>query len=115
MVLATQLAAKTRSGNLAQGPQPLDLARLLIEKGANVNALSKDGVNALMIAAGHNNAPMIGLLAGSGADLGVKSTTGQTALDIATSAGFDAAVGALRLVSRPVGGKAHDTPPALPN
>src|SRR5690606_15739779 len=40
MVAATQLAAKTRSGNLAQGPQPLDLARALIDKGADVNAVS---------------------------------------------------------------------------
>lgn len=100
MVLATQLAAKTRSGNLAQGPQPLDLARLLIEKGADVNAVSKDNVSALMIAAGHNNAPIIGLLASAGAKLDVTSSTGQTALDIATSAGFDAAVGALKLMSK---------------
>ncbi|MGE3228589.1 MAG: quinoprotein dehydrogenase-associated putative ABC transporter substrate-binding protein [Hyphomicrobium sp.] len=100
MVAATQLAAKTRSGNLAQGPQPLDLARLLIDKGADVNALSKDGVTALMIAAGHNNAPVIGLLVEAGADPNAKNAHGQTALDIATSAGFDSAIGALKFLSK---------------
>jgi quinoprotein dehydrogenase-associated probable ABC transporter substrate-binding protein len=117
MVLATQLAAKTRSGNLAQGPQPLELARLLIEKGANVNAVSKDNVNAVMIAAGHNNAPIIGLLAASGADLDAKSSHGQTALEIATGAGFDAAVGALKLMQKSSRGTAGKAPgdPGLPN
>ena len=116
MVLATQLAAKTRSGNLAQGPQPLDLARLLVDKGANVNALSKDNVNAVMIAAGHNNAPIIGLLAGAGADLEAKSSSGQTALEIATGAGFDAAVGALKLMQKSPGRAAKTSAdPGLPN
>ncbi len=112
MVLATQLAAKTRSGNLTQGPQPLELARALVEKGANVNAVSKDGVTAIMIAAGHNNAPIIGLLIGAGADPNAKSAQGKSALDIASTAGFDAAVGALRFMSKPVGAGAK--PPLAP-
>ncbi|HQU51158.1 MAG TPA: quinoprotein dehydrogenase-associated putative ABC transporter substrate-binding protein [Casimicrobiaceae bacterium] len=111
MVIATQLAAKTRSGNLAQGPQPLDLARALIDKGADVNALSKDGVTALMVAAGHNNAPIVGLLVGAGADPNVKNAQGQTALEIASSAGYEAAVGALRFLSKPKAAPA----PAGPN
>lgn len=114
MVVATQLAAKTRSGNLAQGPQPLDLARMLIEKGADVNAVSKDGVSALMIAAGHNNAPIIGLLIGAGADPGIKSPMGKTALEIAESAGFEAAAGALRFMAKPGPGAKRVTP-AGPN
>ena len=111
MVVATQLAAKSRSGNLAQGPQPLDLARALIDKGADVNAKSKDGVTALMIAAGHNNAPIIGLLVGAGADPDVRSAQGQTALEIATSAGFESAVGALKFLSKK-SGPAKDNPAA---
>ena len=104
MVLATQLAARTRSGHIAQGPQPLDLAQDLIDKGANVNALSKDGISAIMIAAGHNNAPIIGLLGKAGADIDVKSPIGQTATDIAKSAGFDSAVGALNMIARGTSG-----------
>lgn len=113
MVVATQLAAKTRSGNLAQGPQPLDLARALIDKGADANRLSKDGVTALMIAAGHNNAPIIGLLVAAGADPNAKNAHGQTALDIATSAGFDSAVGALKFLTKP--SVARSPTPAGPN
>jgi quinoprotein dehydrogenase-associated probable ABC transporter substrate-binding protein len=110
MVIATQLAAKSRSGNLAQGPQPLDLARAILDKGANANALSKDGVTALMIAAGHNNAPVIGLLVGAGADPNAKNTHGQTALDIATSAGFESAIGALKFLTKTGGTKPAPTP-----
>jgi quinoprotein dehydrogenase-associated probable ABC transporter substrate-binding protein len=114
MVVATQLAAKSRSGNLAQGPQPLDLARAILDKGANASALSKDGVTALMIAAGHNNAPVIGLLVEAGADPNAKNTHGQTALDIATSAGFDSAVGALKFLTK-TGGTKPAPAPAGPN
>lgn len=110
MVIATQIAAKTRSGNLAQGPQPLDLARELIDKGADVNAKSKDGVTALMIAAGHNNAPIIGLLVGAGVDPNVKNAQGKTALDIATAAGFEASAGALRFLAK----QGAKTPAAAP-
>lgn len=53
-----------------------------------------------MIAAGHNNAPVIGLLVGAGADPNAKNAHGQTALDIATSAGFDSAVGALKFLTK---------------
>ncbi|WP_439543244.1 quinoprotein dehydrogenase-associated putative ABC transporter substrate-binding protein [Hyphomicrobium sp.] len=116
MVVATQLAAKTRSGNLSQGPQPLELARALVEKGADVNAVSKDGVTALMIAAGHNNAPVIGLLVGLGADPNAKSAHGQTALEIAASAGFDSAVAALKFMAKPTGaGSKSHAVPAGPN
>lgn len=110
MVASTQLPAKTRSGNLVQGPQPVDLARLMIDKGADVNRKSKDGVTALMIAAGHNNAALVGLIAGAGADIDAKSAQGQTALDIATSAGFEQAVGALKFMSSPAGARNAPAP-----
>ncbi len=109
MTVATQLTAQTRVGHISQGPAPLELGRLLIEKDADVNQRTKDGVTAIMIAAGHNNAPIVGLLAGSGADLAVKSSLGQTALDIARQAGNEAALGALRLVERTPAG-----PPPTP-
>jgi ankyrin repeat protein len=102
MTAATQLAAKTRAGFIAAGPAPVEIAELLITKGAQVNALSKDGVSALMVAAGHNNAPMIGLLLRSGADANLKNSAGQTALDIAKLADHTAAIGAFKvLVTEP--------------
>ncbi|MET0408759.1 MAG: quinoprotein dehydrogenase-associated putative ABC transporter substrate-binding protein [Hyphomicrobium sp.] len=99
MVCATQLQPQQRISQLARGPTPLVLAEELIKRGANVNAASKDGVTALMIAAGQNNAPMIGLLLRSGADPKMTSSAGKTALDIAMDAGNEAASGALKFLT----------------
>ncbi len=63
--------------------RPIDIAKALIKRGADVNAKDKDGITALMVAASHNNAPMLGLLLQSGADPAAKNNKGQTALDIA--------------------------------
>jgi ankyrin repeat protein len=113
MTIATQLTAQTRTGYIAQGPAPLELARLIISKGADLNVTSKDGVTALMVAAGHNNAPIAGLLATSGADLGIKSTAGQTALEIAEAARNEAAMGALKFIgSQKKTGQGEKTQPA---
>lgn len=102
MTSATQLAPKTRAGFVAAGPSPVEIAELIIAKGADVDAVSKDGVTALMIAAGHNNAPMIGLLLRFGADPEKKNSAGQTAQDIAAMADHTAAIGALKvLVAKP--------------
>ena len=99
MVCATQLQPQQRLNQLAHGPTPLALAEELIKRGANVNSQSKDGVSALMIAAGQNNAPMIGLLLRAGADPKMTSKAGKTALDIATEAGNEAASGALKFLT----------------
>lgn len=48
---------------------------------------------------------------GAGADPNVKNAQGQTALEIASSAGYEAAVGALRFLSKPKAAPA----PAGPN
>ena len=118
MVVATQLPPRTRSGHLAQGPQPIDLAQMLIDRGADVNLRSKDGITALMIAAGHNNAPIIGQLGKAGAAIDVKSPIGLTALDIAKSAGHDSAVGAINMIARGTAGAAgrpQGPPSPVPN
>lgn len=115
MVLATQHAARTRSGHIAQGPQPIDLAQIIIDKGADVNVRSKDGITALMIAAGHNNAPIIALLGKAGADIDVRSPIGQNARDIAKSGGFDSAVGAIDMIARAAATKNAGKPSPLPN
>lgn len=110
MVCATQLQPQQRLNQLARGPTPLVLAEELIKRGANVNATSKEGITALMIAAGQNNAPMIGLLLRAGADPKMKSAAGKTALDIATEAYNDNASGALKFLTGPSAGSMNAEP-----
>ena len=56
----TPLLYAARWGNL-------DLARLLVERGANINARAKDGSTALAMARSNGNTPMYDYLAGRGA------------------------------------------------
>ena len=97
MLVATQKKAFKRAGFIVQGIDPVRIAEDLIERGADVDTVSKSGVTALMIAAGHDNSAMIGLLYKSGADLALTSSTGKTALDIAKEARHDAALKSLKL------------------
>ncbi len=101
MLVASQLSPQARTTHLAAGPTPIDIAELLIERGAAVDAKSAAGVTALMVAAGHNNAPMIGLLLGKGANPATKNNLGKTALDVAREARNDVAISALQLLSVP--------------
>jgi ankyrin repeat protein len=57
---------------LAEGIGPLDIARLIVSRGANVNAKSATGMTALMVAAVHDNPAMIGVLAQLRADPSAK-------------------------------------------
>jgi ankyrin repeat protein len=50
-----------------------------------------------MIAAAHDNAPLIGVLMRAGARADIKSQEGQTAMDIATQNGSDSAARTLQL------------------
>lgn len=101
MLVASQLSKQARATHLAAGQTPIDIAELLIAKGAEVDAKSAAGVTALMVAAGHNNAPMIGLLLGKGANPALKNNVGKTALDIAREARNEVAVSALQLLATP--------------
>jgi ankyrin repeat protein len=101
MLIASQLSPQARTTHLAAGPTPVDIAEQLIDKGAGVDAKSAAGVTALMVAAGHNNAPMIGLLLGKGANPALKNNVGKTALDIAREARNEVAVSALQLLAVP--------------
>ena len=83
MVLATQGETFDRETRVAGGPSVLELAELLIAKGADVNAATRHGITPLMTAAGHDNAAMIGVLIKAGADPTRVSKAGRTALDIA--------------------------------
>jgi quinoprotein dehydrogenase-associated probable ABC transporter substrate-binding protein len=81
-------------------PGILDIARALIDKGANVNAVSETGVTALILAASHNNAPIVGLLTQAGADVNAKTKDGKTAADLARQNGNDAVVSLLKLLEQ---------------
>jgi ankyrin repeat protein len=84
----------------SDGVSPLTIGKLLLGKGADPNATSRGGVTALMIAAGYDNAPIIGLLVQAGAKVGARADDGKTALDIATDNGNEAAVQTLKLMTR---------------
>jgi quinoprotein dehydrogenase-associated probable ABC transporter substrate-binding protein len=102
MVAASQVAPGEGAVFLPGSTRPIDIARDIIKRGADVNARSSQGVTALMIAAARNAAPMIGLLMQSGANPELKSNEGKTAADIAAQNGADAAAKALRLSGKSV-------------
>ena len=81
-------------------PGALEVGKALIDRGANVNAVSKKGVTALLLAAAHNNAPIVGLLAESGADAAKKTPDGLTASDLAKRNGNQAVVSLLNLLTQ---------------
>ncbi len=107
MIVATHQKASS-SGNvpvdggqyLSDGVSPLEVGKLLVSKGANVNTQARGGVTALMIAAGYDNAPLIGLLIQAGAKTDVRSDDGKTALDIARDNGSDEAESTLELMAQ---------------
>lgn len=107
MIAASQVSPGEGGRFLPGSTRPIDIARELIQRGANVNAQSSHGVTALMIAAARNVAPMIGLLVQSGADIDLKSNEGKTALEIADQNGADAAATALKRIGKAADGSSH--------
>jgi ankyrin repeat protein len=87
MVVSAQTAPAEGARFVPGSVRPTDIAALLIERGAAVDTQAKSGMTALMIAASHNNAPMIGLLMDSGADPALKNEQGLTATDVAQKNG----------------------------
>ncbi len=100
MAIASQKPPERRVVQLLQVVGPVELAQELIKHGANANAATTKGVTALMIAAAHDNSPIIGVLMQAGADATVKSGEGQTALEIAQQNGNDSAARTLQLLQR---------------
>ena len=98
MAVATQKPPERRLVQVMQKVSPVQLAEQLIAHGAEVNATSSRGVTALMIAAAHDNAPMVGVLGNAGARADMKSAEGQTAMDIAVQNGSEAAARMLSLL-----------------
>lgn len=85
MIVSSQRPVEDRARALAEGEGPLDLAKLLVSRGAEVNAKSSTGMTALMVAAVHDNPTIIALLAQLGADLSAKEEGGRTARDLAVA------------------------------
>jgi uncharacterized protein len=73
-----------------------DVARYLIDAGANVNAASPNGTTALMMAVRGGHAAVVDLLLDRGADIGHRNADGATPLAWARRGGFDAIERALR-------------------
>ena len=83
MIAAGQTSPAEGAMFVPGSTRPTDIAQGLLARGANVNAQSKNGVTPLMIAATHNNPPMIGILIDAGSDVTLKNKLGQTAADVA--------------------------------
>ena len=111
MVAAGQTSPAEGAMFVPGSTRPTDIARGLIDRGADVNAQSKSGVTALMIAATHNNPPMIGMLIDAGADPTIKNKIGQTAADVAERNGNLEAQQAIKVLSA---AKSASAPEAQP-
>jgi len=99
MVVAAQTGPAEGSIFLPGSTRPTDIAKALVEEGADINAQAKNGMTALMIAAANNSAPMIGLLMDAGADPTIKNAQGQTAEDVANLNNNKEASQAIRVLS----------------
>jgi len=99
MVAAGQTSPAEGAMFVPGSARPTDIARGLLDRGADVNAQSKAGATALMIAATHNNPPMIGMLIDAGADPTLKNKLGQTAADVAELNGNLEAQQAIKVLS----------------
>jgi len=98
MIVAAQTSPAEGAIFLPSSTRPLDIAKGLVEHGADVNAKASTGTTALMIAATHNNPPMIGLLIESGAEIDAKNDQGKTAQDVAALNGNVEAAQAIRVL-----------------
>jgi quinoprotein dehydrogenase-associated probable ABC transporter substrate-binding protein len=111
MIAAGQTSPAEGAMFLPGSTRPTDIARGLLDRGADVNAQSKSGATALMIAAAHNNPPMIGMLIEAGADPTVKNSLGQTAADVAERNGNLEAQQAIKVLSAAMSASAPEAQP----
>ena len=114
MIAASQSAPAEGARFMPGSTRPIDLAQGLIERKADVNAKSTTGMTALMIAAAHNNPPMIGLLMESGADPEAKNNQGQTASDVAQLNGNLEAAQAIKVLATAKAASAAPAPTGEP-
>jgi ankyrin repeat protein len=110
MIAVAETQAAPGAMFLPSSTRPIEIAEMLVQRGANVNARDKDGMTALMIAASHDNAPAIGLLLQSGADAGAKNNRGQTALNVAKLNDNQEAVQAISVLGQSISGMEKQPP-----
>lgn len=67
----------------ADTPQTLDIARLLLEESAYIDAASPNGTTPLMLAAQYSSEAVVKLLLQEGADVTLRNQRGLTAVDFA--------------------------------
>ena len=82
----TPIATSPSALMIAANHNRLEMAKMLIDKGANVNSKDKNGSTALMLATSYDsgsNAELIKLLLSKGADANVANKEGSTALMVA--------------------------------
>jgi quinoprotein dehydrogenase-associated probable ABC transporter substrate-binding protein len=108
MIAASQTAPAEGAVFLPDSTRPIDIAKALIDGKADVNAKSAQGVTPLMVAAAHNNPPIIGLLIEAGADTTAKDNEGKTALDVAQQNGNTESAQAIQVLG--VAKSASDAP-----
>jgi ankyrin repeat protein len=70
-------------------PGSAEIARLLIARGADVNARAANGRTALMAAVESGDAESVSVLLGAGADVNAAASRGETALVLAAANGLD--------------------------
>jgi quinoprotein dehydrogenase-associated probable ABC transporter substrate-binding protein len=100
MLVAAQHQVDKRALSVNQGLSSVEIARALIAKGADVNAVSARGVTPLMVAAAHDNPPLMGVLVQAGANLDAKTPDGKTALDVALANQNAAAIQQIEILRR---------------
>ena len=81
----------------AVASQNIDIARKLLEHGADVNAIQADDFTPLHGAAQNGQTEMVRLLLTSGANREARSADGQTALSLAQAKGYQEAADLLQL------------------
>src|SRR6185503_875068 len=64
----------------------MEICKMLVDKGADVNATANDGTTSLMLAAQFSKVEIVNYLLSKGANASLKDNTGKTAQDYARSA-----------------------------